>query len=167
MGDSGSMGKQLAVVNVARLRHPLTDRRMTAFVDGIDAINRLAEASPGFVWRRTGVAGHSALLAGSDGDLIVNVSIWQTYLDFHTFTYHGAHGRYFTARERWFVPIPGPTTALWWISEDDRPNVDHALARLRALRREGPSERAFTVLRQWDAQGHPVRRAGRPHRGRR
>lgn len=161
------MGKQLAVVNVARLRHPLTDRRMAAFVDGIDAINLLAEASPGFVWRRTGVAGHSALLPGSDGELIVNVSSWLTYLDFHAFTYQGAHGRYLTAREPWFLPVPGPTTALWWFPEDDRPSVEHALARLRTLRREGPSRRAFTVLRQWDSAGRPIRRTDRPNLERR
>jgi hypothetical protein len=159
------MASLLAVVNVAQLRHPIEDKRMATFVNGIDTINRLAEASTGFVGRRKGVAGHSALLQEGDGELFVNVSLWETYLDLHRFTYRGAHGRYLTERARWFVHIPGPTTALWWDAANG-PSVDveQALTRLRLLRREGPSPRAFTVLRQWDADGHPIRRHGRTRR---
>lgn len=150
----------LAVVNVAQLRHSLADESMSGFVDGIDPINRLAEASPGFIWRCRGAVGHSALLVRGDGDLIVNVSVWESYPRFHDFVYRGAHGRYLTARARWFLSLPGPTTALWWTVADDRPRVDEALARLRLLRREGPSSRAFSVLRQWGPDGRPGRRRG-------
>jgi hypothetical protein len=154
------MTNLLAVVSVAQLRHPLDDHRMAGFVAGIDPVNRLAEASPGFVWRCRGVAGHSALLdAEEGGELLVNVSLWQTYLDFHRFTYRGAHGRYLSARARWFVSIPGPTTALWWSTgRDTSVDVEAALIRLRLLRRDGPSPHAFSVLRQWDADGRPIRR---------
>lgn len=148
----------LAVVNVAELRHGLADRRMAAFVDAIDAINRLAEESHGFVWRCKGVVGHSALLERGCGELFVNVSLWEDYPGFHDFTYRSAHGRYLTARDRWFVRLPGPTTALWWTAVDDRPDVDSALARLRQLRREGPSRKAFTVLRRWGPDGRPLQR---------
>lgn len=151
------MGSFLAVVNVAQLRHPLADGRMAELVAAVDPINRLADASPGFVWRCRGAAGHSALLERGSGDLIVNVSVWESYLDFHRFTYQGAHGRYLTARARWFVHLPGPTTALWWTSPDERPGVEPALVRLRILRAEGPTRRSFTVLRQWDPSGRPIR----------
>lgn len=152
------MSGLLAVINVAQLRHSLSDSRMAKFVDGLDGVNRLAESHSGFVWRSKGVAGHSALLHRAEGELFVNVSLWRTYPDFHDFTYSGAHGRYLTARARWFVAIPGPTTALWWTSrDDDRVTVEHGLVRLRLLRRDGPSPRAFSVLRQWDVDGHPVR----------
>jgi hypothetical protein len=155
----------LAVVNVAQLRHPLSHQRMAGFVDGIDIINRLAEASPGFVWRGKGVAGHAALLPVGAGELFVNVSLWMSYRDFHAFTYAGAHGRYVTARAQWFVPIPGSTTALWWTSGKVRSlEVDDALTRLELLRRDGPSPRAFSVLRQWDAAGQPIRHHPRTRR---
>ena len=152
------MKSVLAVVNVSQLRYRLDDERMASFVDGIDPINRLAEAAPGFVWRGRGVAGHAALLDRAGGELFVNVSLWESYLDFHRFIYQGAHGRYLTARDRWFVHLPGPTAALWWTSPEDRPEVGPALTRLRMLRRDGPSRQAFTVLRQWDAEGRPGRR---------
>lgn len=159
------MTSLLAVVNVAQLRHPLSDQRMAGFVDGIDSINRLAEASPGFVWRGKGVAVHSALLPVGAGELFVNVSLWMSYLDFHAFTYAGAHGRYLTARAQWFVSIPGPTTALWWTSGTvGSLSVDNALTRLDVLRRDGPSPRAFSVLRPWDAAGLPIRRHPRHRR---
>ena len=41
----------LAQINVGRLLHPLDDPRMADFVDNLDKINALAEASDGFVWR--------------------------------------------------------------------------------------------------------------------
>lgn len=161
----GRVTSLLAVVNVAQLRHPLSDQRMAGFVDGIDIINRLAEASPGFVWRGQGVAGHSALLPVGAGELLVNVSLWMSYLDFHAFTYAGAHGRYLTGRTQWFVPIPGSTTALWWTpGHVGSIGVDDALTRLELLRRDGPAPRAFSVLQQWDAAGHPIRRHPRTRR---
>lgn len=156
------MSGLLAVANVSQLRYPIADERMAEFVLGIDPINRLAETSPGFVWRCKGVAGHSALLERGAGDLFVNVSLWTSYQDFHCFTYRGAHGRYLTARGRWFVHLPGPTTALWWASSEDRPDVASALTRLRILRHDGPSRRAFTVLRQWDQEGMRVGRSTAP-----
>lgn len=154
MSAVGGEHPLLAVANVARLRYSLRDPRMTEFVDGIERINRLANETPGFVWRLRGEAGHSALRSTADGQvIIVNVTLWTDYLALHRFTYQGLHGRYLTARERWFVPLPGYTTALWWVQASHRPDVDEALARLRLLRREGPSRRAFTVLRRWNADG--------------
>ena len=159
----------LAVASVARLKHPWGDDRLAGFVDGVDRVNRLAEASPGFRWRHRGPAGHADLIeAFGLADLLLNVSVWEDYASFHAFTYRGLHGRYLTARERWFVPVEGPTTALWWIDDDRRPDPSEALARITVLRREGPTPRAFTVLRRWRSDGTPEQvRASRTARARR
>lgn len=41
---------QLAQINLARAKYDLEDSRMQGFVESIDRINDLAEASPGFIW---------------------------------------------------------------------------------------------------------------------
>ena len=47
-------GFHIAQMNVGHARHPLDDSRMKDFMDNLDRINALAEASPGFVWRLKG-----------------------------------------------------------------------------------------------------------------
>lgn len=146
----------LAVVTAAALRYPLQDPRLAGFLDAVDPVNRLAEASPGFVWRSHGPVGHAELTeAFGRPDVLLNLSLWRDYPSLHAFTYRGLHGRCLSARERWFVPLPGPTTALWWVGRDERPDPSAALARLLYLRRHGPSPQAFTVLRRWRPDGSP------------
>lgn len=146
--------KLLAVATAAALRYPLDDPRLAGFLDAVDPVNRLAEASPGFVWRHRGPVGHADLRdVFGRPDVLLNISLWQDYPSLHAFTYRGSHGRYLTARERWFVPLPGTTTVLWWVPRDERPDPAAALARLLNLRRHGPSAQGFTVLRRWHPDG--------------
>ena len=42
---------QLAQINIARMRAPLTDPIMADFVANLTPINALADTSPGFLWR--------------------------------------------------------------------------------------------------------------------
>lgn len=156
-------GKILAVVTAAALRYPLGDPRLAGFLGAVDPVNRLAEASPGFVWRHRGPVGHADLIqALGHTDVLLNLSVWEDYPALHAFTYRGLHGRFLTARENWFVPIPGPTTALWWVDRGRLPDPGTATTRLLYLRRHGPSARAFTVLRRWRPDG--TREPGRRHR---
>ena len=41
----------LAQINIARMKAPLDAPQMQAFVAGLEPINALADAAPGFVWR--------------------------------------------------------------------------------------------------------------------
>ena len=54
-GDEGSD----TLGNVARAVAPLDDARMADFVNLLDEVNRLAELSPGFVWRLQGPSGNA------------------------------------------------------------------------------------------------------------
>lgn len=162
MGEIGcppDRGHHLAQVNIARLRAPLGDPAVRGFVDGFDRVARLADRSPGFVWRLVDPSGHHATI---DARTLVNLSVWETYEELHHFVYRTAHGAYARRRKRRFEPIGGPTSALWWIPVDDRPALDLALARLEHLRRWGSSPRAFSLLHQFDPTGRPVppRRSG-------
>lgn len=146
---------ELAQVNVAVLRAPLTDPAMAGFLAAFDPVARLADESPGFGWRlRSGSGSGHPVVA----DQIVNVSVWRDYRSLHEFAYRTAHGRLLLHRERWFLPTPQPSTALWWVPDGERPGIEAALARLRYLRTHGPSARAFSLLRQYGPDGRPIRR---------
>ena len=44
-------GTHLAQLNVGHIRYATDDPRMAEFMGALDAVNALAERSPGFVWR--------------------------------------------------------------------------------------------------------------------
>jgi hypothetical protein len=145
---------QLAQINLARLRFPLDSPQVREFVAGLERINALAERSPGFVWRHRAAEGHVSL--GDDaGDplMVVNLSVWQSYPRLHEFVYRGAHGHYVRRRSEWFDRIATPATALWWVPAGHEPTVADGLARLRYLRRYGPTPKAFTVRYRFDPAG--------------
>jgi hypothetical protein len=143
----------LAQFNVARVKAPLDDGVWREFVDGLDRVNRWAEASPGFVWRLVLPEGHVV----RDG-MFANLSVWDSYEALHRFLYRSGHGAYTRRRRRWFEPTAGPTTVLWWVDEGVEPSLEEATARLDHLRRHGPSPRAFSLLRQFDPDGGPSAR---------
>ena len=45
-----SRDHDLVHFNLAVARHAFDDARMAGFVSQLDAVNRLAQASPGFIW---------------------------------------------------------------------------------------------------------------------
>jgi hypothetical protein len=153
---------RLAQVNVARPRADLLAPEMAAFLDALYPVNLLAEAAPGFVWRLRSAESHGATTADDEGHLVlVNVSVWRSYEALHAFVYRSRHGAYVRRRECWFVPTPGPTTALWWVRGEEYPTAEEALRRLRHLRAHGPTPQAFPVRHRFDALGCPTPRACR------
>jgi hypothetical protein len=145
---------QLAQVNVARLRAPLDAPEQQEFVAALTVVNQVADTAPGFVWRHPAGFGHltGAELLG-DEMVIINLSVWESYQDLHNFTYRSRHGHYLRRRATWFAPVPSPTTALWWVPAGQPPTPLEAVTRLNYLRRYGPSPKAFTVRRRYDANG--------------
>ena len=154
----------LAQINVGRLLAPEGSPEVAEFVDALESINALAERSPGFVWRHVSPAGEGHLSPGGEDDelFVVNLTVWESYAALHEFTYRSAHNGFLRRRLEWFEPRSGPVTAMWWLPEGEIPTVDQGLARLEHLRRHGPTPEAFSLMRQYDADGHPVgRRAAR------
>ena len=100
-----SSGWHLAELNVGRLHEPLDHPATAEFVDALPAINELAEASPGFVWRlkdeETGLSS-SYVRADDDPLLIINLSVWETPEQLHDFVYRTAHTPYLRRRREWF-----------------------------------------------------------------
>jgi hypothetical protein len=132
------------------MRHRLDHPGMTGFRDAAPAVGLLAEQSTGFVWHMQSVVDTiTGIDSTADSPLLVNVSTWLDYPSLHAFTYPGPHGRYLSARQRWFIPVPGRTTALWWHPAGEPPGLDHAIARLLHLRDHGVTPQAFTVRRRY------------------
>jgi hypothetical protein len=154
--------KHLAQVNVGRLRAPEGSAEVAEFIDALAAVNAVADRAPGFVWRHQSDQGEGHTSpGGSDDELfIINLSVWESYAALHEFIYRTVHNGFLRRRLEWFEPRSGPVTALWWVPEGEQPTVDHALARLERLRQYGPSPDAFSLLRQYDADGRPVGRRG-------
>jgi len=153
------MQQQLAQVNVAVVRAPLDSPQMQGFAFVFDGMARLADSSPGFVWRHQAVNGHAVTVSKDGTDVMVNLSVWRDYASLHEFAYRSPHGRMVMRRSEWFLPTPQPATALWWVPAGHRPSVEESLTRLDHLRRYGPTSRVFSLRRQYDADGRPVRRA--------
>jgi hypothetical protein len=151
--------RHLAQANIARQRGPLDSPVMRGFVVALDPVNRIAERSPGFVWRLGSSQSHGATtLCDGSFPVIVNLSVWESYEALHAFVYHSPHGAYLRRRARWFEPSPQPSTVLWWVEAGQRPTVEEALRRLRHPRAHGPSPQACTLRRRFEPDGRPTRR---------
>ena len=135
----------LAQVNIARLHHPLDDERTAEFVAGIDPINALAEAGPGFVWRLKGEDGQSSsyVTVTDDPLLIVNLSVWETPEHLRQFVFKTDHSGFLRRRRQWFRPSEGAINACWWIPAGQYPTAEEALKRLAELDINGPTDDTF------------------------
>jgi hypothetical protein len=138
----------LAQANLSRLRHPPDAPQVAEYAAALDRINALADRAPGFVWRlRT--------TAGDDPRVVLNLSVWTSYLPLHEYTYRSAHGHFVRRRHEWFDRVPQPSTVLWWLPAGTHPTADDGLAHLRHLQRFGPTPQAFSLRVRYDATGNP------------
>ncbi|MEZ4863287.1 MAG: DUF3291 domain-containing protein [Caldilineaceae bacterium] len=135
----------LAQVNVAQMRAPLTDPLMQDFVAGLDPINRLADQSPGFVWRLQTAAGDATSLRVFDNELIiVNLSVWESSEALKGYVYRSQHVEFLRRRQEWFTKLASMHLAMWWLSAGALPTVEDARAKLEYLAQHGDTAEAFT-----------------------
>ena len=78
----------LADFNIAKLLAPIDDPLIDDFRNNLEPLNRLAEESPGFVWRLQDDHGDATSFDPyGDGLTIVNLAVWETVQDLYHFTY--------------------------------------------------------------------------------
>jgi hypothetical protein len=137
----------LAQFNVARLHQPLDHPDTAEFVAALDAVNAVAEASPGFVWRLTDESGQSSsyVVAYDDPLMIINLSVWETPEALSEFVFQSSHTPFLRRRRTWFQRLDEAYLVCWWIPRGEIPTVAEALRRLERLRIEGVSDEAFTL----------------------
>jgi len=118
---------QLSQINVGRLLYPIADPRIADFVNNLDAINALAESSPGFVWRLKddGSNNATAITAYEDPSILMNMSVWASPETLYDYVY---------ADDRVTAPMirkqgrTGPWTTVSW---------DEAIAFVGDLKKKG------------------------------
>lgn len=135
----------LAQLNVGRMVAPVTAPEVAEFMAALDPINALADASPGFVWRLQTEGGNATDIHAFDDELmLLNMSVWESIEALRAFTYSSAHVGILARRREWFERLAVAHLVLWWVPAGVIPNVDEAIERLEALRRDGPTPAAFT-----------------------
>lgn len=151
---------QLAQINVGTTQFPTDDERLAGFMNRLDAVNALADDSPGFVWRLQSESGNATDIdVGGDPLFIVNMSVWTSIDALYEFVYRTAHRDVMIRRREWFERPEGAYQALWWVPEGHQPAPEEGLERLEVLRREGPSPVAFNFQTSYpapDEDGEPV-----------
>jgi len=148
---------QLAQVNIGILRESTDSPVVAEFMNALDEINALAEASPGFVWRMQDDSGNATAIRGPwRSEILANMSVWETVQDLERFTYESAHGPYVKRRREWFKPLGGRFMALWWVPAGTTPTLAEAKDRLDLLAEQGVTAEAFTIRRPFPPPANPA-----------
>ena len=135
----------IAQVNIGRIRAELDDPIMAGFVNRLDEINALADASPGFVWRLVIDDNNATYLRPYDDPrLLLNMSVWESVEHLRHFVFQTSHKELLRLRHNWFEKISQVYTTLWWVPAGHIPSVDEAKRRLDHLEAHGPTQFAFT-----------------------
>lgn len=139
--------RHLAELNIGRLVAPVGDPKVAPFVDALDAVNALAERSPGFVWRLIGdeaeSPGATSLRMPGDETMLVNMTVWESPEALRDFVFKTVHRRFYARRAEWFSLMPEHHFVMWWVAPGHAPTLEEAADRLERLRRDGPSDAAF------------------------
>jgi hypothetical protein len=148
----------LAQLNIGRLRAPTEDPATGDFMDNLDQINALAEATPGFVWRLQTDEGNATAIRAFDDDplMIHNMSVWESVESLADYVYRSDHTPFLRRRGEWFERLSEVYLVLWWIPAGTAPTIEEALARLDHLKSHGPTREAFTFRRPFPHPGGPA-----------
>ncbi len=145
-----SKSHHLSQVNISRMIAPLSSPIMAEFVAQLNSINKLADESPGFIWRLKTEEGNATNIRVYDDELILfNLSVWESMDALKQFVYRSQHGKVMRNREKWFHKYEGINMALWWIPIGHIPTVDEAKKRLQYLNDYGESAYAFSLRKQF------------------
>jgi heme-degrading monooxygenase HmoA len=151
------MSYLLAQANVAYALAPVDDPVMADFIARIDELNKLAEQSPGFVWRYLTDSRDPLQREFDDPRVLFNMSVWTTVEALHHYTYGTAHAEVYAARRRWFTGekavVGGNAAAMWWISEGRWPTATEAKEKLTLIADRGPTAEAFSFKKRFPPPG--------------
>ncbi|MGE0597347.1 MAG: DUF3291 domain-containing protein [Hyphomonadaceae bacterium] len=142
----------VAELNVGRALYPLDDPRMAGFMDALEAINALAERTPGFVWRMKDDSGAGATdIKFTDNLLdIANLTVWESVEALEHFVWNTAHKKIYNGKHSWFEKPTQAIFVMWPIEASRAPTLDEAMQRLDHLRRHGSTDYAYG----WDHLPH-------------
>ena len=121
---------------------------MKGFVDRLDEINKLADESPGFIWRlQTEEGDATSIQAFDDPSLIINISVWESLDQLKNYVYKTVHVELIRDRDAWFNKMITAHMALWWVPAGHTPTIKEGKQKLELLESMGPSREAFTFAK--------------------
>ncbi|MGI9219687.1 MAG: DUF3291 domain-containing protein [Woeseiaceae bacterium] len=145
------MSYQLATSNIARMLGQYEDPVMAGFVERLEPLNVLADASPGFVWRYTDESGNATeTRVFEDEKILFNMSVWESIDALEQYAYHTDHREALQKRAQWFERSTQPSLVLWWVPAGHIPSVEEARERFELLWRNGPTAEAFTFRNRFE-----------------
>ncbi len=153
------MGWHVAQGNIGRFLAPPDDPLIADFMAGLDPVNAIADAAPGFVWRLQADDGNATSIRpdADDALLAINMSVWASIEALAEFVYRTSdHVAFLRRRREWFARMDGHHQALWWVPEGTAPTVDEGMARVAHLDRHGPTAHAFTFRRRFGPPDAPA-----------
>jgi hypothetical protein len=144
---------QLAQVNIARMLAPMDSPVMSDFVANLDPINRLAESSPGFIWRLKDDTNNATSIKVFDDEfIIINMSVWESVDSLFNYVYKSDHVRVFRRKPEWFEKMTEMHMALWFIEPGQYPTPQQAEERIIYLRENGETPYAFTFKKRFTVE---------------
>lgn len=139
----------LAHFNIARMLAPFHDPIMADFVNNVQRINMLAEASTGFVWRYNDYSTNTVF----DEDIfIINMSVWENMEALREYTYYSAHGEFYRRRREWFSKMTDANMVLWWVAVGHEPTLEEAKIKVDHLNEHGATPLAFTFKQRFTSE---------------
>jgi len=136
----------LAQLNIANAVASMESSEMAGFVARLDEIHDLADNSDGFIWRwESGSIDSSVVDVFGDPQLLVNLSVWKSVEALKHFVYKTIHIELIRDKAAWVDKMPDMHQVVWWVPEGHIPSVAEAKQKLDYLRKNGPSEAAFTM----------------------
>ena len=147
------MNHQIAQINIAKMLAPLDSPIMADFVANLEVINKLAEASEGFIWRLKGDYDNATSIKVYDDEFIlVNMSVWKDVDSLFRYAYQSQHIEIFKRRREWFEKMTQMHFALWFVPEGHQPSVEEATQRLDYLRANGETPYAFSFKKRFSIE---------------
>lgn len=142
----------LAQLNIGKTLAPLDSPQLQEFVDNLERINAIAEATEGFVWRLQDDSGNATdISAYDDPDIIVNLSVWRDVASLKQFMFKTDHATFLQRRGEWFEKAKTATYVLWWVPAGHIPSLEEAKQRLMRLQELGDSPEAFSMRKPFAA----------------
>lgn len=145
MSASPSGRWDLAQLNIARLSAPLDSPQLAGFVAGLEPINAVADAAPGFVWRLQDDSGDATAIRPWGEDVIVNLSVWESVEALRGFVFGLSHAASLKRRREWFGAYGSASLVLWWVPRGHEPTLEEARVRLDLITASGAGPGAFTL----------------------
>ncbi len=148
----------LAQLNIGRLVAPEDSPVVAEFIEALDEVNALAEASPGFLWRFQTEDGNAIAERPfpDDDSMLVNFSTWTSIEALADYVYRSDHVAFLRRRREWFERLDSVVTVLWWVPVGHRPTAAEAIGRLEHLEGHGSTAYAFTFRQPFEADSAPA-----------